>query len=485
MHNKEDFFSPEMVDERLDLSLLQRDTDIPERGVPAGDPDLLLISDLRYLYGAEGTENVRSLQRVWEHLKDQHAKKADSPAQPLPEVEVARERHLRLLKLADEDIGQEVKHRSKPMRGRGLAALAAVLFLVVMVGSLLTIVHLTRAVQADGNSSLATATSKAATAVQPTSIPGYLYAPPGSSIAVSPPSTDTFYGPVWSPNGQQLALSTQGKIWLWDVVSNHYRPLIDAQLAGNSVKALAWSPDGNYLAVGSNPIQIVNTVSGNVLSTYSADYPYSPVPGQMTLVTALGWSPDGSMLAVATQHTNAACYVFVWNMRTGTGINTFTQQGSARGISSVSWSGDNRYIASSDGQTVQAWDIRNPSNIIFKHAVDAATDVAWSPNPGLLAFVANKTTQIWNVWNTAPNSGPVSAYPAANGVLSWSPKGQYLATANGNTVVIFDAHSGAHIYTYTGDSHYVSALAWSPDGNSIVSGESGMSGPHFAHIWSA
>ncbi len=485
MYDKEDFFSPDMVDERLDLSLLQRDTDIVERDAPAGDPNLLLISDLRYLYGAEGTENVRSLQRVWEHLKDQHARKADSPAQPLPAVEVVRERHLHLLRPVEEESGQEIRARSKRARGRGLAALAAVLFLVVMVGSLLTIVHLTRAVQADANAGLATGTPKAATPAQPTPIPGYPYARPGHTLAVSPPSPDPFYAPVWSPNGQQLVLSTQGKIWLWDVVSNHYRSLLDAQLAGSSVRALAWSPDGNYLAVGSNPIQIVNTVSGNVLSTYSADYPYLPVPGQATLVTALGWSPDGSMLAVATQHSNAACYVFVWNMHTGTGINTFTQQGSASGISSVSWSGDNRYVASSDGQTVQAWDIHNPSNVIFKHAVDAATDVAWSPNPGLLAFVNHKTTQIWNVWNTASNSAPVSAYPAANGVLSWSPKGQYLATANGNAVVIFDVSNGAHIYTYTGDDHYVSALAWSPDGNSIVSGESGVSGPHFARIWSA
>lgn len=483
MHDKEDFFSPEMVDERLELSLLQHEADTPDHDLAGTDPDLLLISDLRYLYGAEGTENVRSLQRVWEHLKEQHAKKETNPVSPLPEV--GSERRLRLLKPSDVNIGREIRRRSKRAPGRALAALAAVLFMMVMVGSLLAIVHLTRGGSTNG-SAQATASSKSTAAAQPTPIPGYLYPPPGNDIAVSPSSSDTFYALAWSPDGKQLATSTEGKIWIWDAVSNQYRTLIDAQLAGGgSVKALAWSPDGNYLAVGSNPIQVVNTLSGQVLSNYSADYPYLPVPGQTTLVTALAWSPDGSMLAVATQHSDGTCLVFVWDIQKGTGIYTFRGQGSASGISSVSWSGDNYSIASSDGQTVQAWNARN-GGIIFQQKLDAATNVAWSPGGGLLAFVNQHATQIWNVWQGNNNQGKlVSSYPATNGVLSWSPKGQYLATANGNTVIIFEPSSGIRIYTYTGDTHPVYALAWSPDGNSIATGESGSSGRNFARIWSA
>ena len=479
MHDKEDFFSPEMVDERLDLSLLQRDAGASDHDLPSRDPNLLLISDLRYLYGAEGTENVRSLQRVWEHLQDPRAKKALDPELPLAEIE--RGRHLRLLKPSEEHVRQEIKRKRRLVRGKGLAVLAALLFLVVMVGSLLTIVHLTRVAQADGSGPMVT--PKPTTAAQSTLLPGYLYAQPGNTIAVSPPSTEAFYALAWSPDGKQLALSTQGKVWIWDVASNHYQPLLDTH---SGVKALAWSPNGRSLAVGSSPIQIVDPASGNVIGTYSADYPILPVPGQTTLVTALAWSPDGTMLTVATQHTDGACYVFVWNMLTGTGINTFTAQGSASGIPSVSWSGDNRYVASSDGHTVQAWDIRNPSNVIFKHVVDATTNVAWSPKPGWLAFVNKHTTQIWDVWQGNNQEGQlVSSYPAVNGVLSWSPQGQYLATASKNAVIIFEASSGTHIYTYTGDTRYVHVLAWSPDGNSIATGESGSPGPHYARVWSA
>lgn len=482
MHDKEDFFSPEMVDERLELSLLQRDVDTRDQDLAGTDPDLLLIADLRYLYGAEGTEHVRSLQRVWENLREQHAKKEVPPAHSL--AEVAPERHLRLLKPAEEKRVQDVRRKSRRVAGRPLAVLAAVLFLVLMVGSLLMIVHLTRVAPSNG-SAQATTPPNPTSVIQPTSIPNYPYAPPGRDIAVSPASSETFYALAWSPDGKQLATSTEGKIWIWDMLSNQYRPLIDAQLAGSSVKALAWSPNGNYLAVGSNPIQIVNTVSGKTLSVYSADYPYLPVTGQTTLVTALAWSPDGTMLAVATQHTDGTCLVFVWNMQTGTGIYTFRSQGSPGGISAVSWSGDDKYVASSDGQSVQAWDAHN-GFVFFTQKLDTATDVAWSPGGGLLAFVNQHATQIWDVWQGSNHMGKlVGSYPATNGALSWSPKGQYLATANANQVFIYEASSGTRIYTYTGDTHFVSALAWSPDGNSIATGESNSSGPDFARIWSA
>lgn len=482
MYDKEDFFSPEMVDERLDLSLLQRDADASYQKMTERDPNLLLISDLSYLYGAEGTENVRSLQRVWEHLKA-HPEKKGSTSMPAS-LEEGPKSHLRLLKPSEKPAGL-LQHKREDARGRGLAVFAAMLFLLLMVGSLLTIVHLTRDAQANG-ATQASISIKSASSSQATAMPDYPYAPPGHILATSPFSTSAFAALAWSPDSQQLALSAQGKIWIWDLVSNHYRPLLDAQLAGNSVRALAWSPDGRYLAVGSNPIQIVNPDNGNVVGTYSADYPILSVPGQTTLVTALAWSPNGNMLAVATLHADQTCYVFVWDMLKGTGIHTFTQQGSSSGISSLSWSGDNRFIASSDAQTVQAWDIQNPSVVIFKHVVSAATNVAWSPQPGLLAFVNERETQVWNVWQGNSQTGRlINSYPAANGVLSWAPRGQYLATASKNTVIIFDTSSNAHIYTYTGSTHYVYSLAWSPDGNSIVSGESDSPGLNYARVWSA
>ena len=476
MQGKEDFFAPGVVDERLELSLLQRN--VPDyRDMTEADPNLLLIYDLRYLYGVEGTENVRSLQRVWERLARQRT--GEQTVAPLTSAEMGR--HLHLLEASQ----KQTPGRRKNWRvhSRTLTALAAMLFLVIVVGSLFTIVHLTRSIQADGNSATTSTPAQVVTASQPTPIPGYPYPAPGKNIALSPPSVDHFYALAWSPDGKHLAVSTQGSIWIWDLASGQYRTLLKALPAGSNVKALAWSPDGRYLAVGSDPIQVVDPTSGNVLWSYSADYPYVSIAGQNTLVTALAWSPNGSMLATATQHTDAKCFVNIWNIRAGTSTFTFKGQGSPSGISSLSWSDDSVYVASTDAQSVQAWDVRN-GYTIFQRPLTAATEVAWSPNAGLLAFVSENTTQVWNVWQ--PKSGPVSSYPGtSNGVLSWSPNGRYLATASGSRVILYDASNGIRLYTYTGNAHDVRFLLWSPDGNALASGEDSASGNNVVRVWSA
>src|SRR5258708_5597750 len=171
MYDKEDFFSPERVDEHLELPLLQRGAGNNPLESREADPNLLLVQDLRYLYGAEGTENVRSLQRVWERVAQQRMGE-QTPGRARAQEGGA---HLRLLKPQGEAMPATVRRRRMRVPGRGLPAVAAILFLVVMVGSLLAIVHLTR--QAPTGPHLAGSTST----TQPgqwTPFPGYPYPTP-------------------------------------------------------------------------------------------------------------------------------------------------------------------------------------------------------------------------------------------------------------------------------------------------------------------
>src|SRR5581483_642935 len=156
----------------------------------------------------------------------------------------------------------------------------------------------------------------------------------------------------------------------------------------------------------------------------------------------------------------------------------------ADSISSISWSSDNRYVASADSQNIQAWDAQSGYGI-FQHTISAATSVSWSPsasNAGDLAFVDNGTSEVWNVWT----GQMVSSHPStSNGVLTWAPDGKYLATASGRTIIIYNAQSGLQVYTYAGNAHTVISLAWSPDGSVLASGEGGSDGNNFARVWSA
>ncbi len=480
MYDRDDFFSPEKVDERLELSLLLPVRDDEEQERARTDPNLLLIHDLRYLYGEEGTENVRSLRRVWERLAERRANVQQSVEHVFP----TGERHLRLLKPQENEVIRTTGRRGRRLTSPGVAALAAVLFLVIMVGSLLAIVHFTRPAQSAGQPIVTGTPAQLATPVRPTPVSGYPYPAPGREIAHSPASPDSFSALAWSPDGKRLATSTQGKIWLWDLTTGSYTPIFAAPTPGEKIRALAWSPNGRYLAVGSDLIRVVDSASGRPLWSYSPDYPYLAVPGQPTQTTALAWSPDGNKLAMATQHFDRRCFVNIWNVHSSTPGNSFPDAHCSSGISSLSWSSDNRYVASADGQSIQAWDAQSGYGI-FQHTISAATGVSWSPsasNAGELAFVDHGSSETWNVWT----GQLVSSYPSTpNGVLAWSPDGRYLATASGRAVIIYNVQSGQRVYTYTGNAHTIVTLAWSPDGSALASGEGGTDGENFARIWSA
>src|SRR5579883_2021158 len=122
MHDREDFFAPERVDERLEISLLLPVGDDDEQERALNDPNLMLIHDLRYLYSEEGTENVRSLRRVWERLVEQRAGTTPGAAR----FPTTGERHLRLLKPQENKAPRTTKLTGRSLTNPGLAAIAAV-----------------------------------------------------------------------------------------------------------------------------------------------------------------------------------------------------------------------------------------------------------------------------------------------------------------------------------------------------------------------
>lgn len=480
MYDSKDFFSPERVDERLELSpLLPAGYDNARERARTG-PNLLLLQDLRSLYGAEETRNTRSLQHVWQRLAEPRTDAWPGAEHPSP----ARPQRLQLLTPRENDIrhATATARRGRRLATPGMSILAAVLFLALMVGSLLAIVHVSRPFR---SSRVATGVlMSAATVLHPTPGPGYPYPAPGHDIARSPASPDGFPALAWAPNGKRLVASTRGTVWLWDLVADRYTPIFAIAKPGEKIHALAWSPDGHYLAVGSNPIQVIDPVSGQHLWSYSADYPYLAVPGQPTRTTALAWSPDSKRLAMATQHFDKRCFVNIWNVQSPLSGNSFPDIHCANGISSISWSSDARYVVSADGQSIQAWDAQSGYDI-FQHAISAATSVSWSPsatNAGELAFADHGASEVWNVWT----GQLVNRYPSTpNGILAWAPDGNYLATASGRAVIIYDIHSSLPVYIYTSQAHAIASLAWSPDGRYLASGEDSPDGNNIARVWSA
>jgi uncharacterized protein with WD repeat len=124
---------------------------------------------------------------------------------------------------------------------------------------------------------------------------------------------------VWSPNDASLAvgLSDAPTVQIWSVASGHMTGFFhDSDTWATLVSALAWSPDGKYVAESTSDIHIWDVSTQKIVATFNKiDNTHK--------VSALAWSPDSSMLVSATsgdmpvvngQGNATQCILNVWKL---------------------------------------------------------------------------------------------------------------------------------------------------------------------------
>ncbi len=198
---------------------------------------------------------------------------------------------------------------------------------------------------------------------------------------------------TWSPNGQYIASGSMDKTILgWQ--SGVSIKELNRSIAGkdsfqilkghkDSVNAVAWSPDGKYLASGSgdNTVKIWDVSqlenafkTGNV----SKEEPVY-TSHQLSHVLALAWSPDGNYLAWASFDMT----VHVWSREKGREVYLYTDHTDS--VWSVAWSPDgHQYIASGGyDKTVRVWEALTGRTIcVYSEHNANVNSVSWAPKPG-------------------------------------------------------------------------------------------------------
>jgi WD40 repeat protein len=231
--------------------------------------------------------------------------------------------------------------------------------------------------------------------------------------------------------------------------------------------AIAFSPDGKLLAVG--------TSSG--IATYETqNWSQVGLVEVTTWVRGLAFSPDGSMLAAGLFDNN----VTLWQVPDGKPIRVL--HGHTNWVRSVAFSPDGRLVASaSDDNTIRLWQVNDGTVVlVLDKETNGVRSVTFSPDGETLAAgLSDGTIRLWHVPDGAFLQ-TLAGHTDWVRCLDFSPDGSMLASGSfDKTVRLWRVADGAELRILQGHTSSVLGVAFSPDGNTLASGSVDMT----VRIW--
>jgi len=191
--------------------------------------------------------------------------------------------------------------------------------------------------------------------------------------------------------------------------------------------------------------------------------------GPLAPITALAFSPDGKTLAVGS-HGQVA----IWDLEKALPIKVLTNVLGA--VNDLRFSPKGDVLAAAGGQPSAKGDLRLYQTSDWKLLAtlrghdDVIFSVSFTPDGGKLASASfDHTVKIWDAKTHAElhHSTGHSDFVYA---VAFSPDGAKLASASKDrTVALLDLATGRNQFTFSGMNEDVLAVAFHPDGKSVVS----------------
>ncbi len=283
---------------------------------------------------------------------------------------------------------------------------------------------------------------------------------------------------AYSPVGSLLAAAqTDGSIALLNPVDGTLIRTINSLRSG--VACLSFSADGQWLAAGGwKTINLWRVSDGMLLRTFT-------VP---EAVNCVAFSPDGSTLAAGSGSENEFTYgrqdstVRLWQMSDGmlrhtlTGLATFNR--------SVAFSPDGQTLVVGGERldagwhrtgTLQLWRVSDGALLrTLPPQAQCVNGVAYQPDG--LAVVSASIDGYINFWQVS--DGTLLRQFTAGGrtkALAVSADGQHLAAGSESRIKLWRMSDGTLMQTLTGGTNFVSALAFSPNGQFLAAGNDDFS----------
>lgn len=247
--------------------------------------------------------------------------------------------------------------------------------------------------------------------------------------ATEPPRSLTRRGSrraVFSPDGRLIAGAPDHRVTLWDAKTG---ALVETLAAAEpaEIGALAFAPDGRWLAVGvGGPNTFATDVPGKVLVFDVAHRKQHRTFPALTQISAVAFSTDGKVMAAAG-HDGA---VWLWDASRWDEIARWQAPADTRYASIAFLSGGDELAVGTLSGAIDVWDVR-----------------------------------------TRTLARQIHGHIDCVSVMALSPDGRTLATASWDrSIKLWDSGTGREMRTLHREEEWMYALAFCPDGNTLASG---------------
>ena len=266
---------------------------------------------------------------------------------------------------------------------------------------------------------------------------------------------------AFSPDGQRLAVASHIGVWLYDVATSRELALFKTMGQAQSV---AFSTDGTMLAANTGSVQLWN------VSTQEPIRPLTDGTGFGHISYVVAFSPDGATFASHRWDT-----IFLWDVATGENIATL--EGHTDDVNTLAFSPDGTMLASASGDnTVKLWNAATGENIAtLEGHTREVNSVAFSPNGATLASASDDgSIKLWNVAtgkNTATHLHGLDVNSVAfspDGITLASGAASWESERRTGTVKLWNIATGKNTATLRHIAE-VRSVIFSPNGATLAS----------------
>ena len=267
---------------------------------------------------------------------------------------------------------------------------------------------------------------------------------------------------AFSPSGREIALAGTGLVEVLDLGGR--KPILKLQGHDSVVYAVAFSPDGQYIASGGidRTLRLWDRATGHQVRVFH---------GHEGFIRGLAFSPDGRWLLSASEDKSLR----LWEVASGTQLAAYP--GHQQFVICAAFSPDGQYFASGGFDlAVKLWSAtrRVPltytghdgwvSGLAFspdgRRIASGAGAYSFRPEAGSRCGTRRRTNREWPLPKRAPRSH----------AITYRAGGRHLATACADgTVRIWDANTGRPVRTLPRQATEVTDVAYSPDGHLLAS----------------